>query len=463
MNLKNFSILPLIVAITSTTFANINSKSLDILMKQVKEPLKVEQIENLKSKGFKKQKFTLNILNKKIKWFKVEDATIETFANYLSLAISRPVIVENSDKDDKVTFEGKGKVKEILQQVLFPLDYSYEARNGKIYIYKYQTRFYKLSTPAGKLTSSYADKNGSSSTNSTYKLNIEFARKIENILKNFLQNNKSKIVVEPVSGVITVYATRSEIERIEEFLKKFNEKMTDIIKIKLEIIAVQLKDEFSSGIDFSLLKGDFKSSFSFGSSNAFSLGFIGSNGNFFINFLKQFGNVKTIETQSFSVVNGFPITLGHLRQINYLRETQIGYITTQAGTTAIPSLSIRQDKIDEGTTFIIVPKKLEEDLISVNVSFEKNKLNNLETERFTIQGQTTTIQLPDISKDKFTMVSLLKKNESLILVSSSQKLNRKDTSGLPFLVKIPILRYLFGSQFKENAKYQFIVRITYEE
>ncbi|PMP87499.1 MAG: Type II secretory pathway component PulD-like protein, partial [Desulfurella sp.] len=60
------------------------------------------------------------------------------------------------------------------------------------------------------------------------------------------------------------------------------------------------------------------------------------------------------------------------------------------------------------------------------------------------------------------LTSVLKPRQTIALISSVYDLKKNSETGIPFLIRIPLVKYLFGNTDKYSNKVQFIITITYE-
>jgi len=99
----------------------------------------------------------------------------------------------------------------------------------------------------------------------------------------------------------------------------------------------------------------------------------------------------------------------------------------------------------------------------VDVYYSQNTPQNLSTQNITIsQGVTVPIQFPELSSQNSVLTSILKPSQTIALISSVYDLKKENDAGIPLLIRIPLLKYLFGNTDNYSNKVQFIITITYE-
>jgi len=109
---------------------------------------------------------------------------------------------------------------------------------------------------------------------------------------------------------------------------------------------------------------------------------------------------------------------------------------------------------------VLIPQKTNEGLI-LEVAYGSKRINEIRQKRFVVQNQETTLESPDVSRSDFSTIANLEEGESVVLVSSVIDTRKRSSEGIPFLIKIPFLKYLFGKHSSFSGKVQLFVAITY--
>jgi len=140
----------------------------------------------------------------------------------------------------------------------------------------------------------------------------------------------------------------------------------------------------------------------------------------------------------------------------YIPPTVAGVVSTPA---YIPIVSY----LNTGTSITILPRLANNKKLMVDVYYSQNTPQNLNTQNITIsQGVTVPIQFPEVSSQNSVLTSVLKPGQTIALISSVYDLKKNNEAGIPFLIRIPLIKYLFGNTDKYSNKVQFIITITYE-
>ena len=395
----------------------------------------------------------------------VRDMELDKFIPYLAGLTGKRIILEDKNAKEKVSFTGWTTLEALLDVVLPPIGYSWERdRSGAIRISKYVTRVWRIDIPSVARKLQFSQGPQSSQVSYNYDFQQEIVKSIRSLLGSLVK--EGKVGIDPYLGVITFYGPRKEARAIEPVVSKISEILQDTIKLRIEVVAIRLKREYQTGINLSsLLRMGTNVSLSLTApvEAPFAVGFTTSSAEALFSALEKYGEVKSIESREFNVISGFPIVYSSGRKITYLREIRIAYLqVAQGGGTAIPSTSLVQAEENSGTDFILIPRKLENGMLSLDVMFSQKQLDELVERTFKAEGQETTLQQPQISYNSFANLAMLKEGEDLILVSSVMDLNKDDRSGVPFLIRLPVVRFLFGQNSGLSDKVQFVVRVRYE-
>lgn len=149
----------------------------------------------------------------------------------------------------------------------------------------------------------------------------------------------AKYTIHKQAGIISVFANDEKHRQIQEYLTSLQENIERQVLIEAKIVEVTLNDEFRSGINWNVLKGDFVLQMPLGDittpgpldenaipqRNIFTLGGQGKNARGLINLLNHFGTVRTLSNPRLTVINNQTAVLKVARnkvyfKLNYTRD-----------------------------------------------------------------------------------------------------------------------------------------------
>ena len=387
--------------------------------------------------------------------------------------------VGGSSKFGYVSYYTENKpIKYVLDELCGLYDLSYEITDdGKVVVYRYKSDVFQVRLPALveniNLTDDYLTLN--------YKK--DFYNNLEKSLQGLLKDANSKISINEM-GYITIRARPSEVELVKKTVDQINKYFTTTIPLRITVMIVRLNDKKTAGLNlFNWLQSNIGSGLSLKAGftgsinpvNAFTIGVSGAKLSAIIQALGEIGDVKIIEDNQMRALNYRPIMWKPLTKQRILANVQLTYMQTAStgtgtgtggGTIATPQLTTQTEDIDQGSNLMLVPYVLDEKEGKIVINFYRSQKDILKLENWQVNfgnSGSTQIILPTVKSYSQLQGTELRKGEQLILFSSTLTTNQIQKEGIPFLQNIPILGYLFGTEVKENDKFQVVVTIGYED
>ncbi|MFP3159233.1 MAG: Type II secretory pathway component PulD-like protein, partial [Hydrogenobaculum sp.] len=427
----------------------------------------------------------------------VRDAPISQVLSYLSGITQVPIELKDNVQD-RVSFYGQGTLKSILDTFCAYNDLYYKVKNGKIIVRRYISAVFQLNVPMtttkaynynmtfgqsvtnsssgggvlGGTTINPIQNTGTNSSSSTFSFNENLAQNIVNLITPLLQDKRSKISYDPNTGLLTFFGSINDYKTVKSIVNKLNKELSEPIKIRINIIAINLLNEYSTGINISALFQHLKNlnlslnapiTLTNSSNSLFKASLSGSNYGAFLNALEQYGKTKSIDSETYTVLPNQPIVYAPTDTQSYISSYNIYIPPTVAGVVSTPAYIPIVSYLNTGTSITILPRLANNKKLMVDVYYSQNTAQNLNTQNITIsQGVTVPIQFPEVSSQNSVLTSVLKPGQTIALISSVYDLKKNNEAGIPFLIRIPLIKYLFGNTDKYSNKVQFIITITYE-
>lgn len=285
-----------------------------------------------------------------------------------------------------------------------------------------------------------------------------------NILpKDIVENLEIKTDVELNSFIVTGDA--QNIERFKTFIKKID-KPIPVILIEVMILEVNKYNNIDTGLDFGLADGEVNSTGTILSSTNLTLGSNGINkiissinnfGSFNIGkvasgfyaeivAMEKNGNLKVRSTPKLSTLNGHEASLSN-GSTTYYVQTTTNIIGTESPITSETKNFI---PIDANLAINIKPLVSGDGQITLGVNVIQSSFGD----------QSDPEAPPPISSKEFNSTIRVKDQEVILLGGLEE--NRKSdfaTSGIPFLARIPIIKWLFSSRSKNSSKSKLSILI----
>jgi type II secretory pathway component GspD/PulD (secretin) len=287
--------------------------------------------------------------------------------------------------------------------------------------------------------------------------NINYAKFVD--LKNFLNDlitpGVGKIIVDERSAKVMVYDLPQRLERIKKLMLEFDEQSRQVL-ITGEILEVTIDDKFQSGIQwekiFSSLHdldvlGYFPASSTLSDYGKISVGTLSSdNYNIVVNMLNEYGKTKVLTRPRIVAVNK--------EEAKILVGTREAYVTatqSQGESTTITAENVQF--IDVGLKLVVVPTIGVDGFITMKIKPEVSSVSSTLT-------TTAGTVVPIVRTSQSESVVKVKDGRTLIIAGLFKQEDTDDSSGLPYLSRLPILGHLFGSKTKEKKRTELVIFIT---
>lgn len=273
-------------------------------------------------------------------------------------------------------------------------------------------------------------------------------------------------IINKNAGLITVTCTSKQMKRLENYLKRLQEKVQLQVLIDVQLLTVTMTDSKSTGIDWSQLfalqnlslSGDFMLSKNV--STYTPAGNIATVGNSdagsgllqiktgtlslqeVIKFLKTQGDVNSISNPKVLTLNNQPalITVG-TEYFYKITSTE----TLAGGSTGTQNTTEDIQSVFAGVLLDITPEISDDRTITLKIS------PSLSETRDTITSTSSSRTMPpDLNRRQLSSVVTVKDGNRIILGGLINNKNTKDTNQVPILGSIPVLGYLFKRE--ENVK-----------
>ena len=331
---------------------------------------------------------------------------------------------------------------------------------------------------AGSGAGSTGSAGSPSSANSGIKITstdeVVFWSQLDTELGSVLNRPEDKYVAKsPVinknAGLITVTATKVQVDRLDNYIKKLQEKVKLQVLMDVKILTVTMNDAKSTGIDWSqlyklqsgsiglnyvssnnVLSGTFAgkdstiSTIGDGAKNAANLFTVQAGGSLdqVIKFLKTQGSVSSISNPKVLTLNNQPalVTAG----TEYFYTIKQSTSTTGTATTTAENDII--SSVFAGVLLDITPEISDNDMITLKIN---PSLSETTTDMSATTSATRTTP-PDLNRRQLSSVVTVKDGNRIILGGLIQTTTNKSGNKIPILGDIPVLSYLFGRE--EDSK-----------
>jgi len=312
---------------------------------------------------------------------------------------------------------------------------------------------------------------------------VRFWANLDNELQKILNRPEDIYRAEPPiinknAGLVTITATGNQMQRVEKYIKKLQEKMHLQVLIDVQILSVTMAKGKTTGIDWSQiykLQNVQMSVHHLGTKNVDTfendqITSVANNGlktvsnlvsikaggslNEVIKFLQTQGDVSSISNPKILTLNNQPalITVG----TEYFYKIQQS--TNQQGSTGGIVATTQNDAIQSvfaGVLLDITPEIASDNSITL-------KINPSLSETSQDMENTTSVERvmpPDLNRRQLSSVVTVKDGNTIILGGLINTKTVMNGNKIPILGDIPVINYLFKYESKTKAIQELVIII----
>ena len=325
-----------------------------------------------------------------------------------------------------------GSLAGLLNQVALRADLRWSYESGRIKFYRVVSRTMAVKTlPGGlKLSSSLSlTSTGGGTASSSTASDINIWTGIEKNLANMVSVS-GKVVIDPNTGTVTVRDAFRNVEAIEQYMQSLNQTLMRQVAMTVEVLQVNLKNEFQSGIDWNYvsetmrlgqlqLKGPTAVT---SPETAANIGLVlknsaGNTNQLLFQALEKFGRVSSSYSTVVTTVNRQPVPVGSQTTQSYLKSitpTVLSTVGTTVSTTyGAPSLT--PGEITTGFSLTLLPILLDSNHVLVECGLSLSSLKSLTSFNSGTGASLQTIQQPSIGNFGVLQRLVAKSNETIVL------------------------------------------------
>ena len=305
------------------------------------------------------------------------------------------------------------------------LQWRYE--DGRIILYRVSTRSFlikALPTPVklsgtlsvsagGSSSGGSSGSGGSSAASGTMDFESDFWAGLDMTLRKLVSMG-GKLTVDTKTGIVTLTDGAEAMAAVASYIDLINQSMMRQISLDIEVLEVDLNDDYSAGINWGMLQNGVQTGITQGNvsitaapnlqanGTPFSVGYVGNDGrNVLLSVLRNFGRVSTAYSGVAVTSNRVSVPILVQNTQAYLMQTQSTITATAVAGATSTGPSLVPGQISTGLSVVLQPIILDSNQVLVQAFLNISSLKQLQS--FSSAGQT--IQLPNI--DGFTVAQRL--------------------------------------------------------
>ncbi|MGD8372319.1 MAG: secretin and TonB N-terminal domain-containing protein [Syntrophobacterales bacterium] len=285
----------------------------------------------------------------------------------------------------------------------------------------------------------------------------------QGIVTSLTSKDGKKLVLSKISGIVVVRDFPHKLREVARFLEEMEASTQRQVLIQARFWEVSLNKEFRAGISWDNIQNELLNldistlalTWNVGTGGTAAEGIVGITGanqlppfvlSDLMEALETQGKVKVLASPRVAVMNNQTAIVKVARQDVYF--------TSEISQTANNVLqSFTPNTIDVGVILDVTPQISSEGLITMNI-------HPSITAEFRSAEAPDGTQFPLLRIREADTVVKVRDKQTIIIAGLLQEQEQRDRVGLPCLVNIPGLTYLFGSTTLEGEKTEIVILLT---
>ncbi len=317
----------------------------------------------------------------------------------------------------------------------------------------------------------------------------DFWEEVENTLATILlseavleeQNVEPSYAIHKQAGIISIFATDVQHQQVENYLHLLRTNTASQVLIEAKVVEVLLKDEFKSGINWNILKGNFAlqaplgklvtpGSFNSEASRHKDILTIGAGGpelTSLLYFMEKFGTVRTLSSPRLTVMNNqsavLKVATNHVffridynRDYGYDSRREHEYVSSEVQTIPIGLVMVVQPSIN-----------LENDTVTMTLRPTISRIVDEKQDPAVaiVSQQKQQSLVPEVQVRELDSVVHMNSGEIVIMGGLMEERSDNEQTRLPGVtdavedLKIPFLDFLFKSKSDQYAVSELVIFI----
>lgn len=272
-------------------------------------------------------------------------------------------------------------------------------------------------------------------------------------------------VVDTVTNAVLVRSSAADYRKIRPIMEKLDVYPKQVL-IEVSIAEVQLDESSKLGIEWQYLMNNVAGSSASGNLSIDSgLGVISGSGESIIGSGLSYLLVNTnrftaalkasADQNRVNILSSPHILASDNQEAKIDIGDEVPIVTSEFRTTESGSTATSVDKTiqyrDVGVLLSVIPRINENGMVRMEISQEVSEISNK-----TVEG----VNSPVFSKRSASTVLSVRDGQTIVIAGLMQQTSSNGYSGVPFISRIPLLRYLFGIEVKVFRNTELMIFIT---
>ena len=277
--------------------------------------------------------------------------------------------------------------------------------------------------------------------------------------------NRPYVIPQPESGVVLVRASARQHDEVQAFLDKVLVSVRYQVLIEATVVEVKLNDNYQTGIDWTLMTGDWDIQQRLGNvelgdlaAPSIAIGITPGELSATVNLLTRFGDVSVVSSPKIMALNNQAAVLKVVENIVYFEIESDTTQTSDAPTLTTFDTTART--VPVGFIMTITPQISASDTVTLDIRPTISRVTDFVQDpnpQLVVNGQQIDNLVPQIATREIASVLKLNSGQTAVLGGLMQDEILKDTQGIPVLSDIPALGELFTRRNNDFTKSELVI------
>ena len=280
-----------------------------------------------------------------------------------------------------------------------------------------------------------------------------FADLLEGV--RILLSEEGRVNLDRTAAVLQVSDRASRLDLVEQYLETVMTRVTRQVQIEAKIIEVELRDEFSAGINWRTVFGSLENSATVSQTLApattggFTLALNVGDFTALLNAFATQGKVNVLSSPRVTAMNNEPAIMRiGTQDVFFVTTTQVNPDTGQ-----ILQSSVTPQSLTEGVVLSVTPQISADGMVHMSINPSVTERTGQATSRL---GDT----VPIVSVRETDTLVRVRQGETIVIAGLMQDRTSQDTSKVPLLGDVPVVGNLFKRTERRRTKTDLVILLT---
>lgn len=355
-----------------------------------------------------------------------------------------------------------GTLAGLLDSLAIKANLAWRYDGERVHFFRYDTRIFRIDALAGmsktestisstgsaknaKGGGSGASSGASQSTSTSQSTEMKTFSDVWADVSTSLQaqlSARGKMSVMQSTGQVTITDTPAQLRGVENYIRDLNKMLGKQVSFNVDVYAVDVDDQDSMGLDWSMVWQSISSKYGLGLSSVgntqasqgiFSLNLLNSANGQPNNFngskamfgaLSSIGNTSLVTSTSLITLNNMTVPVAVTRETAFVESQE----TTVTGTAGTAQTSLKPGLVTTGFNMNLTPRLTESDQMMIQFSMDLSDLIGIKT--FNSPDGRAAIQLPERNVRNFLQRVGMRSGQTLVLSGFQQGRTDLASSGI---------------------------------